>query len=260
MFRRIPFLSPLEPLGFGQFPQPALRATFFPTFQRFSLSELSFPPSVSHSSSQTFFRELDKNHGTAADRLHSNLDAAVYKHAVPRSGGLRTASSFPSRLANRSSPLPGTCTCDQHLNPADCGTFAKYNEAIAAELEERDYCIEKNVVWVRALARWKTLQDSAKLPAWRQIKESGRLAHPYKITSTGKLIDDTLEAVEKENPSSRTSSTKTTPSSRSIRRTSRGSPRQSPWATPGSSTSLPPSRSSTRGKIPRSSSLGFPTK
>ena len=32
------------------------------------------------------------------------------------------------------------------------------------------------------------------------IKESGRLAHPYKITSTGKLIDDALEAVEKENP------------------------------------------------------------
>ena len=53
---------------------------------------------------------------------------------------------------------------------------------------------------MRALARWKTLQDSAKLQAWREIKESGRLAHPYKITSTGKLIDDTLEAVEKENP------------------------------------------------------------
>ena len=32
------------------------------------------------------------------------------------------------------------------------------------------------------------------------LKESGRLAHPYKITSTGKLIDDALEAVEKENP------------------------------------------------------------
>jgi hypothetical protein len=32
------------------------------------------------------------------------------------------------------------------------------------------------------------------------LKESGRLAHPYKITSIGKLIDDALEAVEKENP------------------------------------------------------------
>ena len=35
---------------------------------------------------------------------------------------------------------------------------------------------------------------------WTAIKESGPLAHPYKITSTGKLIDDALEAVEKENP------------------------------------------------------------
>ena len=40
-----------------------------------------------------------------------------------------------------------------------------------------------------------------KLPAGTGIlKERGRLAHPYKITSTGKLIDAALEAVEKENP------------------------------------------------------------
>ena len=35
---------------------------------------------------------------------------------------------------------------------------------------------------------------------WTAIKESGRLAHLYQITSTGKLIDAALEAVEKENP------------------------------------------------------------
>ena len=32
--------------------------------------------------SQTFLRELDKKLWTAADKLRSNLDAAVYKHAV----------------------------------------------------------------------------------------------------------------------------------------------------------------------------------
>lgn len=32
--------------------------------------------------SQTFLRELDKKLWNAADRLRSNLDAAVYKHAV----------------------------------------------------------------------------------------------------------------------------------------------------------------------------------
>ena len=40
-----------------------------------------------------------------------------------------------------------------------------------------------------------------KLPAGTGIlKERGRLGHLYKITSTGKLIDDALELVEKENP------------------------------------------------------------
>jgi len=37
---------------------------------------------VPHTSSQTFLRELDKKLWTAADKLRSNLDAAVYKHAV----------------------------------------------------------------------------------------------------------------------------------------------------------------------------------
>ena len=67
-----------------------------------------------HTASQTFLRELDKKLWTAADKLRSNLDAAVYKHAAPRSGGLRTASSFSSRPANQSSPLPDTFTRDQH--------------------------------------------------------------------------------------------------------------------------------------------------
>ena len=31
---------------------------------------------------QNFLKELDKNLWTAADKLRSNLDAAVYKHAV----------------------------------------------------------------------------------------------------------------------------------------------------------------------------------
>ena len=35
-----------------------------------------------HTSSQTFLRELDKKLWTTADKLRSNLDAAVYKHAV----------------------------------------------------------------------------------------------------------------------------------------------------------------------------------
>ena len=66
---------------------------------------------------------------------------------------------------------------------------------IAEELEERDYYIEKNVFWVPALARWKTLQDSAKLPTGTEIEIRNGKKTTYKITSTGKLIADALDAI-----------------------------------------------------------------
>ena len=153
-----------------------------------------------HSSSQAFLRELDKKLWTAADKLRSNLDAAVYKHAVLGLIFLKYVSdSFAQRQAEIEAMIRDP-ESDFHLSPADYGTFAKYDEAIASELEERDYYIEKNVFWVPALARWKTLQDSAKLPAGTEIVVKNGKTTTYKITSTGKLIDDALEAVEKENP------------------------------------------------------------
>ena len=153
-----------------------------------------------HTASQTFLRELDKKLWSAADRLRSNLDAAVYKHAVLGLIFLKYVSdSFAQRQAEIEKQLRNP-ESDFHLSPADYGTFTKYEEAIRAELEERDYYIEKNVFWVPALARWKTLQDSAKLPAGTEITVKNWKTTKYKITSTGKLIDDALEAVEKENP------------------------------------------------------------
>ncbi|MEO7100369.1 MAG: hypothetical protein ABI162_13475 [Luteolibacter sp.] len=78
-----------------------------------------------------------------------------------------------------------------------CSSLA-CEEAIRAELEERDYDIEKNVFWASAFARWITLQDSAKLlPAGTEITVKNAKITTYKITSTGKLIYD---AVEKKNP------------------------------------------------------------
>ncbi len=155
------------------------------------------------SSSQTFLRELDKKLWTSADKLRSNLDAAVYKHAVLGLIFLKYVSdAFAQRQAEIREQLRDPKS-DYFLNPRHYGNAfsPEYEEAILQELEERDYYIEKNVFWVPALARWKTLQDSAKLPPGTEIlKERGRPAHPYKITSTGKLIDDALEAVEKENP------------------------------------------------------------
>ncbi|MFM2297817.1 MAG: hypothetical protein RL117_1524 [Verrucomicrobiota bacterium] len=161
---------------------------------------------MSHTDSQTFLRELDKKLWTAADRLRSNLDAAVYKHAVLGLIFLKYVSdSFVLRQLEIEAMLKDPQN-EFFLDPKDYANAAEYEDAIRAELEERDYYIEKNVFWVPALARWKTLQDSAKLPAGTEIHmEKGfatpfNKARPYKITSTGKLIDDALEAVEKENP------------------------------------------------------------
>jgi type I restriction enzyme M protein len=152
------------------------------------------------SAAQQFLNDLDKKLWLAADRLRSNLDAAVYKHAVLGLIFLKYVSdSFASRQKEIETQLRDKKS-EYFLDPADYKSPAAYAEAIRAELEERDYYIEKNVFWVPALSRWKTLQDSAKLPPGSVIEVKNGKTTKYKITSTGKLIDDALDAVEKENP------------------------------------------------------------
>jgi type I restriction enzyme M protein len=151
---------------------------------------------------QVFLRELDKKLWTSADKLRSSLDAAVYKHAVLGLIFLKYVSdSFVIRQREIEAQLRDPKS-DYFLDPADYGgaDSADYAEAIHQELEDRDYYIQKNVFWVPALARWKTLQDSAKLPPGTEIEITNGKKSTYKITSAGRLIDDALEAIEKENP------------------------------------------------------------
>jgi type I restriction enzyme M protein len=104
---------------------------------------------------QQFLNDLDKKLWNAADRLRSNLDAAVYKHAVL---------------------------------------------AIAEELEERDYYTAKNIFWVPALARWENIKENCTLPAGTEITIKNGKKETYQFRSVGRLLDDALEAVERENP------------------------------------------------------------
>ena len=151
-------------------------------------------------SSQQFLRDLDKKLWTAADRLRAALDAAVYKHAVLGLVFLKYVSdSFALRQKEIQAQLRDPKS-DYFLDPADYKKPGAYDAAIHDELEERDYYLEKNVFWVPAIARWKMLQDSAKLPAGTEIEVKNGKTSKYKITSTGKLIDDALDAIEKENP------------------------------------------------------------
>jgi type I restriction enzyme M protein len=155
---------------------------------------------MSDRSSQDFLRDLDRKLWAAADKLRASLDAAVYKHAVLGLIFLKYVSdSFAIRQAEIEALLRDPKS-DYYLAPADYATIAELDAAIHAELEDRDYYAEKNVFWVPALARWKTLQDSAKLPPGTEIRIKNGKTSKYKITSTGRLIDDALDAVEKENP------------------------------------------------------------
>jgi type I restriction enzyme M protein len=160
------------------------------------------PMSLSSASEQPFLRDLDKKLWTAADRLRANLDAAVYKHAVLGLIFLKYVSdSFAARQKEIEAELRDPQN-DYFLDPEDYGGASSpdYVEAIRQEFEDRDYYTQKNVFWVPALARWKTLQNSAKLPPGTEIEITNGQKSTYKISSTGRLIDDALDAIERENP------------------------------------------------------------
>lgn len=149
---------------------------------------------------QRFLSELDKKLWTAADKLRSNLDAAQYKHAVL---GLIFLKYVSDAFDQRRQELVAQFADPDHeyfLDPAEFDSPEEHQVEVEAELEERDYYTERNVFWVPALARWKQIQDSAKLPAGTEIEVKNGKTHRYKITSIGRLIDDALDAVEKDNP------------------------------------------------------------
>ena len=152
------------------------------------------------SAAQQFLRDLDKKLWGAADRLRASLDVAVYKHAVLGLIFLKYVSdSFAVRQKEIEAQVRGP-KIDYFLDPEDYKKPVTHEAAIHAELEERDYYLEKNVFWVPALAWWKTLHGSAKLPAGSVIEVTNGKKTSYKLVSTGKLIDDALDAIEKENP------------------------------------------------------------
>jgi len=144
-----------------------------------------------------FLNDLDK---TAADKLRSNLDAAVYKHAVL---GLIFLKYVSDAFELRQNVVEAQLRDEEHdyyLDPSDYDGEEKYDAEIQQELEVRDYYVEEKVFWVPTLARWKTIQESAPLASGTEITVKNGKKKKYKITSIGKLIDDALAKVEKENP------------------------------------------------------------
>ncbi len=146
---------------------------------------------------QRFFTDLEKKLWTAADKLRSNLDAAVYKHVVLGLIFLKYVSdAFEERQKELREQFqnPGH---DYYLDLADLGDDDE--QALKHELEIRDYYTEKNVFWVPLEARWQTLRDCARCRLAAGCRGRSGKDEPEEMRSVGWLIDNAMEAIEREN-------------------------------------------------------------
>ena len=98
----------------------------------------------------------------AADKLRNNMDAAEYKHVVLGLIFLKYISDAFEEMHQK--------------------LIAGEGELEGADPEDPDEYRAENCFWVPQEARWKTLQDNAKQP------------------TIGKLIDDAMVAIERDNP------------------------------------------------------------
>ena len=98
----------------------------------------------------------------AADKLRGHMDSSEYKHVVLGLIFLKYISDAFQAKYDELEALRAT----EYTNP-----------------EDRDEYTAANIFWVPQEARWKKLQDNAKQPV------------------IGKIIDDAMLAIEKENPS-----------------------------------------------------------
>ncbi len=152
---------------------------------------------------QQFFTDLEKKLWTAADKLRSSLDASVYKHVVLGLIFLKYVSDAFEERQNELRAQFQNPAHDYYMDPAEYGGAGtpEYEENIAAELEVRDYYTEKNVFWVPLEARWQILRDCAQIPPGDALPWTAQGKDtPEKMRTVGWLIDNAMEAVERENP------------------------------------------------------------
>jgi type I restriction enzyme M protein len=142
---------------------------------------------------QQFLNDLDARLWNAADRLRSNVNPSDYMHVVLGLVFLKYISdAFKERRAELQVAFQDPAN-DYFLGD-DAG------DLIEQELEARDYYIEKNVFWVPALARWDFIKDNAKVAMDSVLEVKNGKVFNYAFKGIGRLLDDALEAVEKENP------------------------------------------------------------
>ncbi|WP_307727561.1 class I SAM-dependent DNA methyltransferase [Neisseria lisongii] len=145
------------------------------------------------SEQQQFLTELDNRLWAAAHQLRSQLDAANYKHIV-------LGFVFLKYIADSFSDLREKLTADfqnpdsEYYFDPEGYTPEDYAQALADELEDRDYYAANNIFWVPAAARWDNLKQAAHYPLGKELPWGG------KFRGVANLIDEAFTAIEQENP------------------------------------------------------------
>ncbi len=115
----------------------------------------------------------------AADALRNNMDAAEYKHVVL---GLIFLKYISDAFEARHSYLRGAVDepANEYFLRED---LAHRSEAVEQLLEDRDEYVSQSIFWVPKEARWDYLKSNAPQP------------------TIGKIVDDAMTAIERDNPS-----------------------------------------------------------
>ena len=109
----------------------------------------------------------------AADKMRGHMDPAEYKHVVL---GLIFLKYISDAFEERRSQL------ESSAKDPSSEYYVKEPSARYGIIEDRDEYLSENIFWVPKGARWSYLQANAKQPA------------------IGKIIDDAMVVIEKENP------------------------------------------------------------
>ena len=153
------------------FPEPAEKLTSGPVFDRQEVADWleRHNPSGPKIKPLAFEAQMWK----AADALRSNMDAAEYKHVVL---GLVFLKYISDSFEEHRQEL------DQATRNPSSEYFTTDDDERLGIVEDRDEYTAKNIFWVPEEARWEKLRDSAKQP------------------NIGKLLDDAMVAIERDNP------------------------------------------------------------
>src|SRR5258708_167861 len=109
----------------------------------------------------------------AADKMRGHMDSAEYKHVAL---GLIFLKYISDAFEERRSQLE-----EETTDPSN-ELYVIDPEDRMSVIEDRDEYVSENIFWVTIEARWQYLQANAKQP------------------NIGKLIDDAMVAIEKDNP------------------------------------------------------------